>query len=708
MKRALTFALTLIVSTVWLVPSATPSRGIAEAQTPGAGVTVSGDFRGNGRAQLASLYDAGDDLGLRISVIERGTAGETFTASEWFVARSGDFDLSRMKVVATDANLDGRTDLVALYDDGGTSVRLLVWLSTGGSFTFAGTAGWWQSSGYAWSRTKAVLAGNFSAQNRSGLLFIYQYDNYQMRIHYLESDGKQFIYNGNQGVYDSGPGQYDTARARFAIGRFTRTSGPDQIASIYQYPNYQIKIHVFDPTPTGLQPVNGWDGVWASAENTYDIARAKFVATDVDGDGKTDVLGFYWYADGSVRVHQFSGAKNLALIDTTGIAQFAPFTMPWLETRVVAGDFDGDRKGDLVTLTAFADGTTHVGSLRSAGAQLAWTSNVWVSAAATAPQRCSGCWPLNGLPASGSPLLARRTLAVKIDNAPTARPHYGTSQADIMVELLVEGFITRLAAYFHSQDPGTIGAVRSIRASDRYTTPMVRGVLVASGASQTTSDNVYRDLANGNYVVVSPQFGEGFAFFRTNVDGRVAPHNLFTTGAALRQGANNEGGGAPVSVPSWDFMASVDHTPSAGGFMGSVGTTRIEIPYRADARVHYEYSAASRTYARWQNDGSADVREVDAANGAVIAARNVVIIQTEITPLPIIEDAGGSPSFDMRLTGMGNATVFRDGRRQDGVWYRGTWFDPFIFVSSQGERILLSPGQTWIHIIPTDWQVPSS
>jgi hypothetical protein len=361
-----------------------------------------------------------------------------------------------------------------------------------------------------------------------------------------------------------------------------------------------------------------------------------------------------------------------------------------------------------VTLTALTDGTTHVGSLRSNGSQLAWTSNVWVSEAAAAPRRCSGCWPLNGLPANGSPLLARRTLAVKIDNAPTARPHYGISQADIMVELLVEGFITRLAAYFHSQDAGTIGAVRSIRASDRYTTPMVRGVLVASGASQTTSDAVYRDVANSNYVVVSPQFGEGFAFYRSSVDGRVAPHNLFTSGPALRQAANNEGGGAPVSVPAWDFMASVEHMPSAGGFMGATAATSIEIPYRADARVRYEYDSSSKTYARWQNDGRSFIREIDGANNAVIAARNVVIIQTDITPLPIIEDAGGAFSYDMRLTGMGAATVFRDGRRQDGVWYRGTWFDPFIFVSSQGERILLSPGQTWIHIIPTDWQVPSS
>src|SRR5438093_3493667 len=235
-----------------------------------------------------------------------------------------------MRWAAADANLDGKTDLIALYDDGGTSVRLLVWLSTGTGFTFTGAQGWWRSDGYAWSRVKAIIAGNFSAVGHNRLLFIYQYDNFDMHIHYLESDGKQFIYTGNQGVYVSGPGQYDTGRARFVVGRFTRMTGPDQLPSVSTYPNFQIRIHVFDPTPQGLQPVNGWGGVFASAENTYDITKAKFAATDVDGDGKTDLLGLYWYGDGSVRVHKFGGAQNLALLDTSGIAYFAPFSMPGL------------------------------------------------------------------------------------------------------------------------------------------------------------------------------------------------------------------------------------------------------------------------------------------------------------------------------------------------------------------------------------------
>ncbi len=709
MRRSLSFALTLAMTLAWAIPAAAPATHTALAQTPAAGVPLSGDFKGTGATQIATISDPADALGLKIQVLERDAAAPTerFTVADWFTAGAGTFDLGRMKWAATDANFDRKTDLVALYDDGGTSVRLLVFLSTGASFTFTGTSGWWSSGGYAWSRTKAIVAGNFSAVGNNGLLFVYQYDNFDMRIHYLESDGTRFIYGGNQGVYASGPGQYDTARARFVVGRFTRTTGPDQIASVYQYPDYQIKIHVFDPTPIGLQPVNGWGGIWSSGLNTYDITRAKFSATDVDGDGKTDLTGLYWYGDGSVRVHLFRGSQNLALTTTDGVATFAPFAMPWLETRVVAGDWNRDGKGDLALLTALVDGSTHVGTLRSNGAALAWSFDSWVSAAGL-NNRCTACWPLLGQPHNGSPLLGRRTIAVKIDNAPAARPHHGISKADMVVELLVEGFVTRLAAYFHSQDPDTVGAVRSVRYSDRYTTPMVRGILVASGASQSTSDLVGRDVANGSYVIVSPQFGQGSAFFRSSVDGKVAPHNLFTTGALIRTAAAAEGGSAPVTVPSWDFLTSPVHQPSAGGFFGSVPASFIEIPYRSNATVRYQWDAGSNTYGREQSDGIAFRREVDAANGVAIAAKNIVIINTDIITTTVQEDAGGAFSLDMRLTGTGRATMFRDGRRQDGSWYRGTWSDPFTFISQNGERMLLSPGQTWIHIVPVDWSIPSS
>src|SRR3989475_8783901 len=536
-----------------------------------------------------------------------------------------------------------------------------------------------------------------------------------MRIHYFESNGSSFVYGGDQGVYDSGPGQYDTARARFAVGHFTRPDGPDQIASIYQYPSFRIRVHVFNPSPKGLVPINGWAGVWESSEGTYDLSRAKVLAADFDGDKLTDLLSFYWYADGSVRVHVFNAARGLAFSDATGVAQFAPFTMPFLNTQLVAGDWNKDGFGDLATLTSLEDGSTHVGGLRSTVAAvggprtLQWSANQWVTPPTDLLQAaCTECWPLTGIATTTSSLVTRRPLAVKIDNAPAARPHHGISQADMVVELLVEGFITRLAAYFHSQDPVSIGAVRSVRFSDRYTTPMVRGVLVFSGGSQLMMDLVYADMANGNYVGVSPQLGQGNAFYRTDLDGKVVPHNLFTSTGALRAAANTVGGGGAVDVPRWGFLRSFDHLPTAGGFLGSRPASTLTIPYRADAVVRYDYDPVSHTYARYQSDGRTFQREVDGANNVAIAARNVVVINTDVWATEVHDDAGGAASLDMRLTGVGRASFFRDGRRQEGSWYRASWFDQFTFVTDTGERILLSPGQTWIHILPTDWVVPSA
>jgi len=123
--------------------------------------------------------------------------------------------------------------------------------------------------------------------------------------------------------------------------------------------------------------------------------------------------------------------------------------------------------------------------------------------------------------------------------------------------------------------------------------------------------------------------------------------------------------------------------------------------------VTYKYDAATRMYARWQNDGGKPVRDVDAVNKEPIAAANVAVLHTEIWEVPEIVDAAGSHAHDMRLVGTGNAEVFRDGQRQDATWTRASDGVAFTFTNRQGEQIKFNPGQTWIHIIPTEWTVSS-
>jgi len=316
---------------------------------------------------------------------------------------------------------------------------------------------------------------------------------------------------------------------------------------------------------------------------------------------------------------------------------------------------------------------------------------------------CVDCWPLNGMPTKNGQV-ARTPLLVKIDNAPAARPHYGIAQADMVFEALVEGGVTRLAAVFHSQDPATIGGVRSARLVDRSLTAMVRGALVYSGTSDYAWSLISKDAALGRYIELSADHSGGY--YRVNF--RAAPYNLFTSAAAQRQVLRTIGYETATDIPTWGFLASADHPSAIAGMSGAVAAAEITIPYRADTSlVSYQYDAASRTYARYQNTGGKPVREVDALTNKAIAATDVVIIRTDIWDVPEIVDAAGSVSNDMRLTGSGSATIFRDGLRQEATWSRKDDYAPFVFTNPEGEPILLSPGQAWVHVIPLEMTVGS-
>jgi hypothetical protein len=706
------FLLTFVVSTVWLIPSVAPeSGGVAYGQTLGQGYSVAGDFKGAGYQQIATLYDPNDDLGLRIVVLDRATADPKMASSQWFVEGANRFDLGRMKVAALDLNGDGKTDLAVLYNDGNFSVRLIGWLSTGTSFAYQGNQGLWRHPNFDWQRAGDLLTGRFTGSGLPGILIPYAQDNFDLKFLYLEATAAGIRYPGDRGLYDSGPNQIWPNNARFVAGRFTRATGTDQVAMIYQYDDLSIKIHIFELDAGGsLAPQGGgFGGHWASPPQFFNMDRARFVAADIDGDKRTDIIDFYNYPDGSARVHLMLAADGHALRDVIGVA-WPIGAMPWPSTQIVAGDWNKDGKSDVATVTAGQDGVTHVGLLTSVGRALSYTPDAWTTPAnEVRALGCALCWPLNGTPiAAGQPNVHRRPLAVKIDNAPAARPHYGLSQADMVWELLVEGFITRLATYYHSQDPQTIGAVRSVRFSDRYTTPMVRGSLVFSGASQLMESLVRQDIAAGLYVGVSPQIGQGNAFYRSNVDGKVAPHNLFSSSQNLRDATNSVGGGGAVDVPRWDFLAQAVHPANVGGFLGSVPADTLSVPYRGDARVRYDYDRNANVYLRYQSNGARFVLEVDAANGAWIMAKNIVIIRTDIWATDVRDDAGGAASLDMRMIGSGPASIFRDGLRQDGIWSRANLIDPFVFTNLYGHKIYLSPGQTWVHVVPMDWQIYSN
>jgi len=670
--------------------SAPPVPGkMRSVSVVGTSVAASGDFRGNGKSQIALLQDPARDLSLKISVRDQNADGDTFSESTWLTTASSFFALARAKFAVADVTLDGKDDLVALYNDGENRVRLLVFRSTGTSFMAPEV--WWRSEDYAWARATNVMGVTLTGAPHDGILIPYQYDNFDMRLHYFASTGSSFSYGGNDGIFDSGAGQYDTARARFAVGHFTRSGYPDQVAAFYQYPNAKVRLQIFDYGPGGFVMDRG--GVYETNEGDYDLSRASISAADVTGDGKDDLLSLYGADDGSARIHIFDAASSFRPLNGFVGAAILPAASTCAgATALLVGDWDGDGKADMDALSP-ADGTqVRSNLLRNLGGSFKLTS--------TAEETLCPRWPLTGLPLNRG-AVTRRPLYVKIDNNPHARPHYGISKADQVYEWLVEGLTTRLAAVFQSQQPDVIGSVRSARITDTPIVPSLGAAFVYSGGGPEELMRLhYDDAVAHRYVDLSPAYAWGY-----RVGFRDAPYNYFTNYAALRDAlAAAPGGNDPVNVPAWDFLPPSSSDPLAGGFASSTPAMSITIPYRAGFAVRYQYDPTSRSYARY-DDG---VREVDGANGQAVAAKNVVVIQTEVHFTDAFGlDPAGNPKLNMELTGTQKGVVFRDGRREEVTWTRPDIFDVFDLRNSDGEIVRLSPGQTWIHIVPKDWSIPS-
>lgn len=704
--RALALAAVALVACTASTPPATPTPDQAQGSpsptpTPlppprfarsvgpvGAGIAASGDFKGNGKSQIALLVDPTADASLRITVREPSADGDTFTESVWLATGANTFRLNRAKFAIADLTADGKDDLVALYDESENKSGLFVLRSTGSAFT--APEKWWGSEGYTWNRARAVVAGNFSGNGRNAVLVAYQYEGLQMRIHYFESTGSAFTFGGTQGAYNSGTLQFDLSLARFSVGRFTRTSGADQLAALYQSPNAKARLLLFDPAPTGLVLT---DNVYATNEGEYDLGRASIGAADVTGDSKDDLVAVYGDADGSAKVQVFDSTSSFR--PANGFAGWA--TLPAGSvcagaTAVLLGDWNGDRKIDADAI-APADGIqVHSNVLRNMGGAFRVTST-------PEPTVCPR-WPLTGMPLAGGSA-SKRPLFVKIDNNPTARPHYGIAQADQVYEWLVEGLTTRLAAVYQSKDPDVIGSVRSARMTDTPIIPSLNAAFVYSGGGPEELMRIHYDaFVTYRYIDLAPSYGWGY-----RVGFRPAPYNYFTSYGRVRDAlASAPDGDQPVSIPSWDFLPPSATDPLAGGMTGSIDATAITVPYVAGFGVSYRYDPASRTYARF----NAGVREVDGATREVVAAKNIIVIKTEVHYTREFGlDPAGNPKLDMILVGTGTGSVFRDGRRQDVTWTRPDIFDVFTLRNASGETVRLSPGQTWIQIVPADWTIPS-
>lgn len=278
-------------------------------------------------------------------------------------------------------------------------------------------------------------------------------------------------------------------------------------------------------------------------------------------------------------------------------------------------------------------------------------------------------FPLTGLPVPEG-VEPRAVIAVKVDNAPPARPQSGLNQADIVFEEIVEGSITRFAAVFNSTSADVVGPVRSGRTQDVGLLSLFeRPVLAYSGANP----GVQAALRDTDFTLVT----EGnSAFFRDNPRRVSREHTLWLhLDELFAQVSDN-----PAPAPQFEHLADGDSEPG-------VPASSVEVQL-GSITVRWDWDADASAWLRTQNGREHDV------NDGRVSTDNIVALM-----VPYGRSAADSRSPEAQVTGGGPAVVFRNGERIDGEWHRDNYEEPFRLTTADGMPLKLTPGRAWVELV---------
>jgi hypothetical protein len=286
--------------------------------------------------------------------------------------------------------------------------------------------------------------------------------------------------------------------------------------------------------------------------------------------------------------------------------------------------------------------------------------------------------PLTGAARHKGQVVKRAPLAVKIDNVSEALPQTGLNSADVVVEELVEGGLTRLMAIFQCTAAPTVGPIRSARISDADILALLHGsVLGFSGANPKDLPPIE---AHSDAVLIS-QDADPSIFYRST--SKAAPHNVFSsTTKMLRAGvARRKSLKAPKPLFSYGAIdPAAKHAHS------------VSMTWPAASAA---WTWSKNHWLRTQG-GSPDLL----SNGAQATATNVVVMNVNIASTGL-HDVLGTPSPDDVTVGSNPVWVFRNGKMITGTWHRPSIGAGLTFRDKHGHIINLAPGRTWLELLPT-------
>ncbi len=279
-----------------------------------------------------------------------------------------------------------------------------------------------------------------------------------------------------------------------------------------------------------------------------------------------------------------------------------------------------------------------------------------------------------------------RLYANTISNIPDALPHVGVMQADILMEMFVNGSIIRCLALFSDiESVDAIGSTRSTRLmfndiAEHYSLILTH----AGGSGQCLRDANNRGLTHYNVDSVMRQGGEtaqGVAY-RDKVY-KYGEHNLFAVGPGIKAYAQEQGVEMTLEK-DYGLTFTEDAVPADGEAADKITITITYGQSRKETIMEYNAEAGKYVYNQYGKVMT------DQITNELEAFTNVIVMHTNITANGIYQTA------DFVAGGTG---YFANGGKIIPItWTCDSETSPFRFFHTDGTPLDLGVGNTYVAI----------
>lgn len=292
-----------------------------------------------------------------------------------------------------------------------------------------------------------------------------------------------------------------------------------------------------------------------------------------------------------------------------------------------------------------------------------------------------------------------RPVAIMVENSPAARPQWGITTPDLIIEGVVEGGITRMMWVYADAEkiPEKVGPVRSARHDFVEIAAGMNAIYVHIGGSDGSKVNLnlaYQAIENLKVDNIDGTKWFDRYFKRDTTRQTAIEHRAYTTKDYIKKATERFGYSTKQTLSKWTPYNVIVEDSTELQYDKSVSAlcSEIKVTFSGGYKYTFRYNEEDKRYYNYLNDKIV----TDGNNQNKMAVENVIVLYSEVTTLDTKE---GHKEWTLEET-RGAGIYISEGVGQRITWIKAGQSAPLTLIGSNGKKLVVNTGQTWMGIVP--------